>query len=88
MAISFSLPEPIEENLRVQVGNLDEVAKEAALVELYRQGKLSHHELATALDLDRFETDAVLKRHKVTEDLITQEEFDEQVAGLRKILGT
>lgn len=88
MAISFSLPEPIEEILRVQVGNLDEVAKEAALVELYRQGRLSHHELATALDLDRFETDAILKRHKVTEDLITQQEFDEQVAGLRKLLGT
>jgi len=88
MAISFSLPEPIEEQLRVQVGNLDDVAKEAALVELYRQGQLSHHELATALNLDRFETDAVLKRHKVIEDLITQEEFDEQVAELRKLLGT
>ncbi len=88
MPISFSLPEPIEESLRVQIGNLDEAAKEAAVVELYRQGRLSHHELATSLGLDRFETDAILKRHKVTEDLITEEEFDEQVAALRRLLGT
>ena len=42
MTISFSLPAPIEDSLRAQVGNLDDAAKEAALVELYRQEKLSH----------------------------------------------
>lgn len=88
MPISFSLPGPIEENLRVQVGNLDEVAKEAALVELYRQGNLSHGQLAESLGLSRDQTNGVLKRHNVTEDLITQEEFDAQVAELRKLLGT
>ena len=88
MPISFSLPKPVEESLRVQVENLDEVAKEAALVELYRQGLLSHSQFAAALDIDRFTANGILKRHRVTEDLITQEEFNEQVAGLRKLLGT
>jgi hypothetical protein len=87
MTISFELPESIEQYLRDLVGDLDAVAKEAALVELYRQSKLTHHQLATALGLERFETDGLLKRHGVTEDLITLEEFDEQVAGLRQRLG-
>jgi hypothetical protein len=87
MTITFQLPDTIEQHLRKEVGDVDQAAKEAALVELYRQEKLTHHQLATALDLDRFETDAVLKRHNVTEDLITPAEFGEQLAGLRKLLG-
>lgn len=68
-----------------QLGDLDEAAKQAALVELYRQRTLTHHELGTALGLDRFETEALLKKHNVTEDLITTEELAEQIAGLRKL---
>ena len=82
MSISFSLPEPIEANLRAQVGNLDEAAKEAALVELYRQEKISHGELAQSLGISRDEANGVLKRHNVTEDLITLEEFEEQAKGI------
>jgi hypothetical protein len=88
MPISFSLPEPIEQSLRVPLGHLDEAVKEATLVEFYRQGLLSHGQFAAALEIDRFTADGILKRHKVTEDLITKEEFDEQVTGLRKLLGT
>ena len=40
-----------------------------------------------ALGLDRFETEGVLKRHNVTEDLLTLEEIDQQIAALRKLLG-
>jgi predicted HTH domain antitoxin len=87
MSISFSLPEPIEEILRAEVGNLDEAAKEAAMVELYRQEKLSHGQLAQALGISRDETNAVLKRHRVTEDLITLEEFEAQSAAVRELLG-
>jgi len=87
MTVSFQLPDTIEEHLRGEVGDVDAAAKEAALVELYRQEKLTHHQLATALGLDRFETEAVLKRHNVTEDLITPAEFSEQLAGLRRLLG-
>ncbi len=85
--VSFTLPENIEQQLRQQVGDLSVAAKEAALVELYRQGKLSHHELGVALDLSRFEVDGLLKRHNVTEDLMTIEEFERQQETLRKVLG-
>ena len=37
--------------------------------------------------LDRFETEAVLKHHRVTEDCLTMEELDEQLATLRKLTG-
>jgi len=87
MTVSFQLPSTIEEQLRRELVDLDQVAKEAALVELYRQEKLTHHELATALGLDRFETEALLRRHHVTEDCVTLEELDKQLTTLRKLTG-
>ncbi len=87
MAIRIELPGAIEEKLRADFGDLSAAGKEAMLVELYRQDKVSHGELAGALGLSRYETDGVLKRHNVTEDLLTSEELHEQVASLRKRLG-
>lgn len=85
MSVTFELPQPIEEHLRREVNDLDSVVKEAALVELYRQEKLTHHELATALGLDRFETESLLKRRQVVEDLISPEELASQLAAFRKL---
>ncbi|HEY2759866.1 MAG TPA: UPF0175 family protein, partial [Pirellulales bacterium] len=73
MSISFELPADIEKQLRDELGDLNQVAKEAALVELYREAKLTHHQLGLALGLDRFEVEACLKRHIVTEDCISSE---------------
>jgi predicted HTH domain antitoxin len=66
MAVSFELPRQIEENLRHELGDLNQAAKEAALVELYRQHRLTHHELSEALGVSRFETDGLLKSHGVS----------------------
>jgi hypothetical protein len=86
MAISFELPAMIEQQLRGKWANLDAVAKEAALVELYRQAKLTHHQLAAALGLDRLAADELLKRHQVTEDLLSAEALGSQIATLRKLV--
>ena len=83
MAIEIELPGAIEERLRADFGDLSVAAKEAMLVELYRQRRISHGELAEGLGLSRYETDGVLRRHSVIEDLLTTEEHDDQVAGLR-----
>ena len=48
MSITFDLPAAVEQQLRRDVTNLDVLAKEAVLVELYRQGKISHHQLGLA----------------------------------------
>ena len=82
MTISFELPVNIEESLQHELGDLNQAAKEAALVELYRMDKLSHRELSEALGLDRFETEAVLKKHNVTEDFPTREEYEEALRHL------
>jgi hypothetical protein len=84
MSISFELPPDIEEQLRRELGDLDQVAKEAVLVEMYRQGRLSHGKLAACLQLSRYEIDGVLKKHHVTEDLMTEQEFAEQVSNIRE----
>jgi predicted HTH domain antitoxin len=88
MSISFDLPADVEEQLRRDHANLDGLAKEAALVELYRQGSISQHQLAESLNKTRFEIDELLKQRNVTEDLVTAEEVAEQVATLRRLLGS
>ena len=85
MSITFELPPDIEQTLRRQLGDLSKATKEAALVELYRQQKLTHRDLGRALGLCRLETEAVLKHHDVVDDLPDQAEHDAAVARLRAI---
>jgi hypothetical protein len=86
MSVTFEIPSILEQQLRRELKDLDQLAKEAALVELYRQAKITHHELATALGLDRFATEGLLKRYHVTDDLMTVDEFDSQTVAAEKIL--
>ena len=65
--------------------DLPRTVRLAALVELYRLDKLTHHQLSQALDLSRLEADGVLKKHNVTEDLLTVDELELQVKDLRRL---
>jgi hypothetical protein len=85
MTVSFELADSLEERLRREVGDLDRFSKEAALVDLYRRGSLTHHELTLSLDLNRFETESLLKLRGVTEDCLTLDEHDRQMAAIRKL---
>jgi hypothetical protein len=76
----------VEDQLRRELADLDVVAKEAALVELYRQERITHHQLGLSLGLERHETDGLLKRHKVVEDLPRAEELAEEIATLRRLI--
>ena len=76
MAVIVQLPAEVLQRLRASSPDLDAEGKLAMLIELYRQDKLTHHELSQSLGLDRFETDAVLKQLNVTEDLPTDEEYN------------
>ena len=86
MSISFDLPASVEDQLRRELADLDVVAKEAALVELYRQEQITHHQLGLCFGLERHETDGLLKRHKVVEDLPRAEELADQIAILRRMI--
>jgi hypothetical protein len=86
MAVTFELPPDVEQRLRADTPNLDAEAKEAMLVELYRREKITHYELSSALGLDRFEADAVLNKHKVTIDLPTPKELEDDLQRLRELV--
>jgi hypothetical protein len=79
MTLSIVIPDDIEVVLRQQLSDLDQAAKEACLVEFYRQGRLTHFQLASSLGLDGYSTDGVLKRHGV-EDPMTLEELKREIA--------
>jgi hypothetical protein len=87
MAFIIDIPSEIEQRLRAATPDLDAEAKEAMLVELYRQERISRYELSMALRLNRFETDAVLKKHNVTEDLPTPEELKDDLRRARELFG-
>lgn len=82
MNIMFEIPRDIEEQLRGHGADLNADAREAYLVGLYRQERITHHQLARALGLSRYETDGVLKRHKVWLEL-SPDELADQAASLR-----
>ena len=82
MTISFEIPRDIEQELSTRGADLSREAKEAFLVEQYRQRKSSHHQLEQALGLDDYETDGVLKRRGIMLELGVEELRDE-AASLR-----
>ena len=85
MSISFTIPQDLEEQLRTGGSDLSGRAREAFLVDLYRDDQITHHQLAEALGLSRLETEAVLKRHQVSSG-VTAEEMRAQAAALRDAL--
>lgn len=84
MSISFDVPSDLERQLRAAGVDLDREAKEGFLVALYRRGRISQARLSSILDLDRFETDELLKRHGI-EYGQTLDEFMREAEILRGI---
>ena len=87
MNVTLDLPADVEERLRQQTPNLDAEVKEAYALERFRQGRLSHAELTRVLGLDRFETDAYLKRHGVFEGSLTMADLDADRQTLDRVMG-
>lgn len=83
MSVTFDLPQDIETELRAALGDLNQAAKEAALVELYRQRKISHVDFSRALGLTRIEAEDILKKHCVVDDLPDEREYREAMQRLR-----
>jgi hypothetical protein len=48
---------------------------------------LSHYELSSILGLDRFETDAYLKRHKVFEGSLAMDDLEADRQALERVAG-
>ncbi|NLX98040.1 MAG: hypothetical protein GXY83_17905 [Rhodopirellula sp.] len=86
LSVTFDLPADVEDKLRREVRNLDADVKEAYALELFRRGKLSHWELSRVLNLDRFETDAYLKRRGTFEGSLTMADLEADRQTLDRIL--
>lgn len=86
VSVTVDLPLDAERKLRAESPDFTTAVREGFVVNLFRRGILTHSELGQALDLDRFETDALLNRHRVTEQSPTHEEVDVEVKGLKELL--
>ena len=87
ITLTVCLPPEIEEQLQAESGDLSSAVHESFAVNLFRRGMLSHHDLGQVLGLDRFETDALLKRNNVTEHSLTHEDIEADVESLKEFLG-
>jgi predicted HTH domain antitoxin len=87
ISLAVELPPQVEERLRAESGDLSSPVRESFAINLFRRGILSHHELGQVLGLDRFETDALLKRNDVTEYSLTHDDIDGDVNSLKEFLG-
>jgi hypothetical protein len=84
--VTLNLPADLEEKLRRETPNLDADVREAYLLELFRRERLSHYELSRVLGLDRFETDAWLKRHGVFEGSLTMADLEADRQTLDRVI--
>jgi predicted HTH domain antitoxin len=81
MTLHIPIPADIDEAL---VRRLDQDAREAIAVRLYREGKLSHGQFAKYLSVDRGRVDEILGRHGVADEF-TAEEIAEQGRTLSQL---
>ena len=61
MNISFEIPQDIEQQLRANGLDINRQAKEAYLVNLYREERISHRQLGEALGLSRYQTGGITR---------------------------
>lgn len=86
LTITFDLPTDLEERLRRETSDLGIEVKEAYALEMFRRGRLSHYELSRILGLDRFETDAYLKRHNIFEGSLTMADIESDRHTLASVM--
>ena len=87
MSITFDLPDQIESDLTKQYGDLSSAAKEAMLLEMFRRGVLSHHQLSDCLNLDRASTNALLKSRGIWTASPTLAELQSDSDTVERLLG-
>jgi predicted HTH domain antitoxin len=87
MNVNFEISQDVAAQLRSAGTDLNRLAKELLLVESFRRGLVTHAQLAQALGLDRFETDAFLKRHQVTEHSLGHQDVDADVQSINDLIG-
>lgn len=83
--IELSFPSEVLDMLTTTYQDNAEVLKEAAVLELYREGRLSSGKAAEILGMDRFEFIRYAGKKGIPFIRITPEELEEEVKILGKI---
>ena len=76
LTVTLDLPPDVEKRLRRQTTDLESDVRQAYALDLFRRGVISHFELSALLGLDRFETDSLLKRHKIFEGSLSMADIE------------
>ncbi len=84
--IAIHLPKQVEERLREISPDLEEEAKIALALDLFRKEKITHYELGQILGLDRFETDAFLVERKEFSQSLSLDDLESDYETLTKIM--
>lgn len=83
--VRFTLPKWAVAEAKLDETALDEAAREALAIDLFRCGRLNRPALGRMLGLDRYETGAFLKRHQFFDDP-SHDEIDAEVKATRELL--
>ncbi len=87
LTVTIELPPEVEQQLAHDIAGLSADTREALAVQLFRRGKINHRQLSSVLGVDRFSTDAVLKRYNVEENALSRADIDSDSETLRRVLG-
>ena len=87
LTVKLKLPPEAEARLRAQNSDLAADVTESYAVELFRRWLLSFAELSQTLNLDRFQTGALLKRRGLFQGSQTHDEVDADLRTLERVLG-
>ena len=82
--LELTFPSEVLDMLSTTYQDGAEAIKEAAVLELYREGKISSGKAAEILGMDRFEFIRYAGRKGITYIRITPDELDEEVRLLEK----
>lgn len=86
LRLTIELPPVLSNALRRTSVDPSRTIVEAIALGLFRQGEITHVELRSALGLDRFETDALLRRHRVFDGSLTAADVDSDRKTLEAVL--
>jgi hypothetical protein len=78
MTVTFEVPPDLEQKILTANGDPASLAKEAYVLELYRQGVLDVYELSRMLGTDKIGATELLQRHRIYRGSLTMEDLEEQ----------
>lgn len=85
MVVRVELPTELEAAIRQNIaGDLNDYAREALAVQMYRDGKLTHGQLQLFLNVSSYRADEILKIHGGVDEM-TVDELAAQVSASRSI---